>query len=764
MAFNRLPRRSRGLLVASTLLGILAVAVVGSLAQSPLPDEWWWGYGNTPDNARYFTGTQIDKSNVNRLEVAWTYPYGETLSNPIVAHGVIYGRGRNASIVAVDAKTGEEIWVRTGMQGMTRRGMNYWESPDGQDRRLLFAAQDYLQALDARTGKHIMSFGADGVVDLRAGVDDRDPSTITRIQSGTPGEVFEDLIILGAAPGEGYFSAPGDIRAYNVVTGELVWTFHTIPRPGEFGYETWPEEPRRYIGATNAWGELTIDRERGIAFVPTGSPTYDFYGADREGANLFANCLLALDARTGERLWHFQNVHHDIQDLDNNAAPQLLTIQQDGRSIDVVAMAGKTGFLYVFERETGRPIWPIEERPVPGANAPGEVVWPTQPFPTNPPPFAVIRPMTVDDINPYLEPDQYEDIRRRLENAVNEGMFTPLAVGRETVQIPGSNGGTLFGQTAAEPDSGIVYVITQDNPGFLYLEDPNAPETNQGPRGQVVFERNCQVCHGPDRAGTENGASLLNIHERLTAEQVLAIIVGGKGRMQAFGDLPEADLRDVTQYLMNPPGAGRGGRGEPAPYAYPPPAGLVAGDGFAKVREGGGRGRGGGGANDDRGYPEGVPDYTRYTINTYGTIGNNWKPPFTTIVKYDLNGDPRIVWRIGFGDDPELAARGITGTGTPQMRNSIIVTASGLIFGAGKGDHKVRAYDSDTGDILWTAEYMGDLVGSPAMYTMDGKQYLLVPASGMGSESGPGGGDGGEATAEPRDPNLPVGWVAYALP
>ena len=234
--------------------------------------------------------------------------------------------------------------------------------------------------------------------------------------------------------------------------------------------------------------------------------------------------------------------------------------------------------------------------------------------------------------------------------------------------------------------------------------------------------------------------------------------------MQAFGDLPEADLRDVTQYLMNPPGAGRGGRGEPAPYAYPPPAGLVAGDGFAKVREGGGRGRGGGGANDDRGYPEGVPDYTRYTINTYGTIGNNWKPPFTTIVKYDLNGDPRIVWRIGFGDDPELAARGITGTGTPQMRNSIIVTASGLIFGAGKGDHKVRAYDSDTGDILWTAEYMGDLVGSPAMYTMDGKQYLLVPASGMGSESGPGGGDGGEATAEPRDPNLPVGWVAYALP
>jgi quinoprotein glucose dehydrogenase len=756
--------------VASSLVGVLTLAVVGMVAQSPPPDEWWWGYGNTSDNARYFKGTQIDKSNVSQLQVAWTYPYGDPgTNNPIVAHGIIYGRGRGGSIVAVNAKTGEEIWIRTGMQGMTNRGMNYWESPDGQDRRLLFAAQDYLQALDARTGKHIMSFGTEGAVDLRVGIDGRAPESIGRIQSGTPGEVFEDLILLGAAPGEGYMSPPGDIRAYNVITGELAWTFHTIPRPGEYGYETWPPDAWKYVGATNVWGELSVDRERGIAYFPTGSPTYDFYAADRKGANLFGNCLIALDARTGKRLWHFQNVHHDIQDLDNNAAPQLTTIRHNGRDIDVVAMAGKTGFLYVFDRVTGEPIWPIEERPVPKANAPGEEVWPTQPFPTNPPPFAATHAMTVDDINPHLEPEEFEAFKKRLEGAVNEGIFTPLAVGQDTVQIPGSNGGALFGGTAAEPDTGIVYVITQNNPGMLHLVDPNVPQPGRGggrgnqppPPGQLVYQRDCQVCHAPNLAGTENGVSLLGLAQRQTAEQVRATIVGGKGRMAAFAHLSAEDLTDLTQFLLAPPAAGRGGnfgrggRGA-GPAPEPPPAHLVAGDGFAKVREGGGRGGGGRGPQS---YPEGVENFTQYTINTYGTIGNAWKPPHTTIVKYDLNGEPSIKWRIGFGDDPELAAKGITGTGTPQMRNSIIVTASGLIFGPGKGDHKIRAYDAETGNILWTAEYMGNVVGSPAMYTMDGKQYLLVPASGASV-----GGGGGDTNAAPRDPNLPVGWIAYALP
>ena len=437
-----------------------------SLAQSSA-GKWWTGYGNGADNSRYFASRRIDKSNVTQLQVAWTYPYGETGGNPIVVQGVIYGRGRNGSIVAVDAKTGKELWVREKMNGMISRGMMYWESRDGRDQRLIFPMNSLLQELDAKTGKSIMSFGTNGVVDLRVGIDGRDPATIGSIQSQTPGEVFENLIILGSAPGEGYMSPPGDIRAYDVLTGKLVWTFHTVPRPGEFGYDTWPKDAWKYIGGTNNWGEMSVDTRRGIVFVPTGSPTYDYYGADRIGANLFGTSIVALDARTGKRLWHFQMVHHDLWDFDNNAAPQLTTIRHNGRSRDVVAVASKTGWLYVFDRVTGEPIWPIEERPVPQTDMPGEQTWPTQPYPTNPPPFAK-QSFGVEDINPYLEPAEYERFKRRVLAANNKGLFTPINH-NDTVHIPGSNGAALFGGTAAEPDTGAVYVITQDNPGMLRL-------------------------------------------------------------------------------------------------------------------------------------------------------------------------------------------------------------------------------------------------------------------------------------------------------
>jgi quinoprotein glucose dehydrogenase len=296
-------------------VGAGLATVAATLAQSP-SDKWWPGYGNGADNSRYFASRQINKSNVSQLRVAWTYPFGDTGSGPIVVRGVIYGRGRNGSLVAVDAKSGKELWVRENMNGMTSRGMNYWESADGREQRLIFAVNSLLQELDAKTGKSVMSFGTDGVVDLHVGIDGRDPATIGNIQSNTPGEVFENLIILGSATGEGYMSPPGDIRAYDVLTGRLVWTFHTVPRPGEFGYDTWPKDAWKYVGGTNNWGELTVDTARGIAYIPLGSPTYDFYGADRIGANLFGASIVALDARTGKRLWHFQFVHHDLWDLD----------------------------------------------------------------------------------------------------------------------------------------------------------------------------------------------------------------------------------------------------------------------------------------------------------------------------------------------------------------------------------------------------------------------------------------------------------------
>jgi quinoprotein glucose dehydrogenase len=738
--------RSRRYLLAGAL-ALAAVAGAITIAVSAAEDKWWLDYAGGPASSRYFPSKVLNKSNVAKLAVAWTYPYGETGFNPIVAHGAIYGRGRNGAIIALDAKTGKELWIHDGMQAMTARGMNYWASKDGKDRRLIFSMNDYLQEIDAATGLSIPTFGTNGVVDLRDGLG-RDPASLGRIQSGTPGKVFENLVLLGSATGEGYLSPPGDLRAYDVLSGKLVWQFHTVPHPGEFGYETWPKDAWKYIGGTNTWGELTVDVQRGIAYFPTASPTYDYYGADRPGANLFANCLLALDARTGKRLWHFQNVHHDLWDFDNNAAPQLTTIKRDGKNIDVVAMAGKTGFLYVFDRVSGAPIWPIEERPVPKSEMPGEQSWPTQPFPTNPPPFSR-QSFTLDDINPHpiVTNEAREAFRARITKARNMGLFTPIDF-IDTLHIPGSNGGALFGYTAAEPTTGNVYVISQDNPGLLRLVKPGEGGTG-GPPGQSVYQRECSVCHGFDRSGTQNGPTLLTVPGRLDAATIRSTVANGKGRMPAFPHISDVDMEVLATYLVTGPAGGRG-RGGPVP-TFPP--GPVVATGSAVPRPlpaGGGRGRGG-----PRPYPEGVEQTPQYVINEYGTIGTMMKPPFTSLVKYDLNSG-RITWKIGLGDDARLAALGITGTGVTQMRSSLIVTEGGLIFAPG-GDSKIRAFDAETGATLWTSPLGGNIRGGPSMYEIDGRQYLLVPASGDIPAAGLP--PDGKAPA-----GAPVGYVAYALP
>ena len=748
------------------MLAVVAAAAAGTvtpLAQSSV-DRWWTGYGNGPDNSRYFVSRQINTSNVARLEVAWTYPFGETSFVPIAVRGIVYGRGRNGSLVAVDAKTGRELWVRENMTGMTSRGMNYWESADGGDQRLIFAVNSLLQELDAKTGTPITSFGTDSVVDLRVGIDGRDPDTLGNIQSNTPGEVFENLIILGSATGEGYMSPPGDIRAYDVLTGRLVWTFHTVPRPGEFGYETWPKDAWKYMGGVNNWGEMTIDTQRGIAYIPLGSPTYDFYGADRIGANLFGTSIVALDARTGKRLWHFQLVHHDLWDLDPSAAPQLTTIRHNGRNRDVVVVTSKLTWLHVLDRVTGEPIWPIEERSVPKSDMAGEESWPTQPYPTNPPSFAR-QSFGVNDISPYLPPEEAAALRKRLLAARNQGLFTPISYA-DTVHIPTSNGGVLFGGAAAEPRTGAVYIVSHDNPGILRLLRPGDTAGRGGPPpapGQAVFQQHCQTCHGADRLGTANGVPLVHAAAdpanniaagapRFDAAAIRAVLSAGKGRMPAFAHLTPAEIDAVVALLTAPPGGrgggGRGGRGGPAGSGAPRE--LIVGSGSVATRPDapGGRGRG---ALPP--YPEGVPQFERPVINEYNTVGNRITPPYTSIVKFDLNA-PSIKWRIGFGDDPALAARGITGTGAPALLNGIIVTESGLVFGAG-GDNQIRAWDSDTGRQLWASRFGGNFVGSPLMYETDGRQYLVVPAA-----SAPGGRGGGAAPSG----NAPLGWVAYALP
>ncbi len=432
----------------------------------------WSDYGGAADSAQYSALTQIDKSNVNKLQVAWTYPTGDTRKyffDPLMAHGLLYVLAKNNSLVALNAASGTELWVHaTGnAKLLTNRGINYWESEDGRYRRLLFASDNFLQALDARSGAAIPSFGENGRVDLRAGLG-RDPNTLTLVQSTTPGRVFQDLLILGSATNEEYASAPGDIRAFNVRTGKQAWIFHTVPHPGEFGYETWPKDAWKDVGGANAWSELSLDEKRGIVYVPTASPKYNFYGADRKGANLFGDCLLALDARTGKRLWHFQMVHHDIWDYDNATAPKLLTVVHDGKTVDAVAQAGKEGFLWVFNRVTGEPLWPIEERAVPRSDMPGEETWPTQPFPLKPPPFAR-QAFTEKDLSPFLDdPQERARFRDEMQSARNEGLFTPPGL-RNTIQMPGNNGGANWGGAAVDPSAGMLYVISKDLPAMLKL-------------------------------------------------------------------------------------------------------------------------------------------------------------------------------------------------------------------------------------------------------------------------------------------------------
>ena len=460
--------RRTGVAVAVAVVAAVAAGSIG-LGGAQAPREWR-DYAGGPDSSRFVSATQITKANVGRLQVAWTYPDGDTDFNPLVVRDVIYTRARGNALVAVDAATGTERWASPEIKGFAVRGVNYWESADGKDRRLLLTALNMLRAFDASTGQPITTFGKDGVVDLREGLD-RDPKTVQQ-QSRLPGKIFGNLIILGSATNSEYASAPGDIRAFDVRTGAHVWSFRTIPRKGEFGAETWPEDARAHVGGANAWAEMSVDPRRGILYVPTGSGKFNFFGGYRRGDNLFSDSLLALDARTGKRLWHFQTVHQDIWDLDNNSAPQLTTIRHGGRKVDVVAMASKTGYLYVFDRVTGKPIWPIVERPVPQKTAvPGQFLSPTQPFPTKPEPFSR-QSFTVADLNPHLLTDeQRAQFRARIAKARNDGPFTPIGF-EEVVHMPGNQGGSNWGSTAGNPGDGRVYVIGFNVPTIIRLLKP----------------------------------------------------------------------------------------------------------------------------------------------------------------------------------------------------------------------------------------------------------------------------------------------------
>ena len=700
--------RSHGL---PLLLAVAFLASGESVSKKP-PYTSWSDYSGSADSMQYSALKQIDKSNVSRLTQAWFYaapgPSGRFSFNPLIVDGVMYVVGKDSDIVALDAATGKQIWSHPVEGNPTNRGFNYWESKDRSDRRLIFAANGYLQEINVKTGVTVPSFGNDGRVDLRVGLG-RDPKTITEIQSGTPGRVFENLIILGSATGEMYGSPPGDLRAYDVRTGKLGWQFHTVPHPGEFGYDTWPKDAWKYIGGTNTWGEISIDEKRGIAYFPLGSPTYDLYGADRTGANLFGDCLLALDARTGKRLWHFQFVHHDLWDYDAVAAPKLLTVRHNGKMVDVVAQATKFGFLYVFDRVTGKPLWPVEERPVPQSDMPGEHSWPTQPFPTAPPPFARQK-IGVDDLNPYIEPEELAKMKDVLLHARAEGIFTPPTLTGNQIAIPGENGGANWGSVAADPGSGMVYVRTFDAPTIHRMtETPpqrNAAGGTPAQQGYALYTRYCIGCHGPDRAR-------ITFPKQIDASRFQLTLRNGKAEMPAFSEdtLPQASVDLLKAYLTDP-AAGEApvrARGNARQSAMPPPP------------------------------PPPPTGQTRY----YGPFGNTWRasnglygisPPWAELVAYDLN-EGTIKFRFPLGTTPGLAAKGITNTGSSRFpRNGPVVTAGGLIFLATGPDRMIHVYDKDSGKLLWETEIEANPDGIPAVYEVGGRQFVAFFAAGAGGQ------------------------------
>jgi len=663
----------------------------------------------------YSSLTEINTQNVTQLKPVWTYKsgdvniasYSQIQCNPIIIGDKLYGVNPAMKLFAIHAGTGEELWkfdpnlVSNNENNIVfhimvnSRGIAYWS--DEKEERIFFTAGSKTYAIDAKTGKPIKTFGTDGYIDLHDGLG-RDVTNLFVVNT-SPGMIYNDLLILGTRVDEAPPSAPGHIRAYDTRTGKMEWIFHTIPQPGEEGYETW-ENPNAYefIGGANVWSGFALDEKRGILYAPTGSAAYDFYGGKRLGDNLFANCLLALDASTGKRIWHFQFLHHDLWDKDLPTPPTLGTIEQDGRPIDVVMQPTKNGLLYVFDRETGKPVFPVKETPVETtSDLIGEKPSPTQPLPLRPAPFSRQK-IGSEDINPFVSATEQERLKQELSKMRNGSPFLPPSK-QATIIFPGYDGGAEWGGAAFDPETDMLYLNTNEMAWIMkMLENPMpvARTENYKVAGSRLYQTYCQTCHGKNFKGTGNNPSIVNIKTKSTKAEMLTLFKTGRRMMPAFNQLSTVEKNALATFLLE----------ETENYDKELAIAVSREDSLNHV-------------------PYKMEGYTKF-LTKEGLPAIS--PPWGTLNAINMK-DASIAWKIPFGDHPKLLEKGITDTGAENYGGPV-VTAGGLLFIAATMDGYFRAYDKKTGALLWKYKLPAPGFATPAIYEWNGKQYVVIACGG----------------------------------
>lgn len=706
------------------IFGLLGVCILQACSTgSDSAFTTWRVTGGSKANTRYSTLDQIDTTNVSQLSVAWVYASNDhdTVNNsqiqcnPIVVDGVLYGTSPQLKLIALDAATGSEKWKfdpreesKSGMRSFVRfilnnnRGVTYWE--DKEDKRILYTAGSNLFAVNAANGQLILSFGDSGKVDLHEGLG-RDVKDLY-VASTSPGIIYKDLFIIGSRVSEGSDAAPGHIRAYDVRTGKQAWIFHTIPQPGEFGFDTWEDTTAyKHIGGANSWSGFSLDEARGILFAPTGSASFDFYGGKRKGANLFANCLLALDAATGKYKWHFQFVHHDVWDRDLPTPPSLVTITRDGKKIDAVAQPTKFGYVYVFERETGKPLFPIEEVPVPThTEVAGEKLWPTQPIPTLPKPFARVT-FSEADLNDLVPDSSYQDIKARFTQYDKGELFTPPSL-RGTIWFPGLDGGAEWGGSAFDPETNRMFINANEMPwaiGIRKLEIGAPKEESYLVAGQRLYTQYCMACHGSERQGAGNFPALIGVEKKYTTKTFAELLATGRRMMPAMTSLSKDEVGALASFILDQK------RDQVKKFISKP----VAIDSF-------------------RNLPFTITGYSKFlTKEGYPAI----KPPWGTLNAVNL-ATGEIDWKITLGEYPEFKEKGII-TGTENYGGPV-VTKGGVLFIAATRDKKFRAFSKDTGKLLWETTLPAAAFATPCTYEINGRQFIAVACGGgkLGAKSG----------------------------